>query len=180
MILRKTISSFFLIGILAGCTYQSRPVQESIEPYVEKPGEKNGRSQIPATPPEEERTRHPRGPSQPIQQAPAVRYLLGEAKKSMEQGELDQAQSHLERAFRLANRDPWVSFHMSEVLLAKNEAKQAEQWAFQALSYFPSGEWEPKSQAWELIADCRRQRGDLRGANQAQKQADAFQARLRH
>lgn len=60
-------------------------------------------------------------------QPAAVRYLIGEARRNLQEGAYGLAQSNLERAFRLANRDPWVSNYMGQVLLAQNEHAQAEQ-----------------------------------------------------
>lgn len=155
------LTCFGIFFLQAACTHQTAPSIEPIEALDEAKVESSP-TERPAKPP----ARHQR------QSSAAVQYLVAEAKTALQNGDFNLAQSHLERAFRIDNRDPWVSYYMSTVLLAQSDPIRAEQWAFQALSYFPETERQSKRQCWELIASCRRQRGDLRGANEAQRQAD--------
>jgi Tfp pilus assembly protein PilF len=165
-----------VIGLLLGsCVRDSRQLEDELQPepspsaesFIPKPGKTPAKPSGRTAPKE----RTSASPSAPVQ------YLLGQAREAMARQDWSAAQAHLERAFRLANRNPWVSFYMAKVILAQEEPHKAEQWALQALSYLPDRDYERQVQVWELIARCRWNAGDRAGGRQAQKQADELRRR---
>lgn len=99
-----------------------------------------------------------------------VLALLTTAQQLQGGGDLDGAASSLERAQRIAPREPQVLYRLAEVRLAQGDAVQAEQLARRGLSY--AGE-RPALQAslWELIAQARERQGNAAGAAQARERA---------
>lgn len=99
-----------------------------------------------------------------------VLALLTTAQQLQGRGDLDGAASSLERAQRIAPREPQVLYRLAEVRLAQGDAVQAEQLARRGLSY--AGD-RPALQAslWELIAQARERQGNAAGAAQARERA---------
>jgi len=99
-----------------------------------------------------------------------VLALLSSASEQQGSGNLSGAAASLERAQRIAPREPQVLYRLAEVRLEQGDAEQAEQIAQRALSYAQS---RPPLQAglWDLIARAREQRGDMQGAAQARARA---------
>ena len=99
-----------------------------------------------------------------------VLALLTTAQQLQGGGDLDGAASSLERAQRIAPREPQVLYRLAEVRLAQGDAVQAEQLARRGLSY--AGD-RPALQAslWELIAQARERQGNAAGAAQARERA---------
>lgn len=131
----------------------------------------------------------PQPPSQPVQQPSIptgipsgntlsaderldgpVLALLTTAQQQQGGGDFDGAASSLERAQRIAPREPQVLYRLAEVRLAQGDAVQAEQLARRGLSY--AGD-RPALQAslWELIAQARERQGNAAGAAQARERA---------
>lgn len=99
-----------------------------------------------------------------------VLALLTTAQQQQGGGDLDGAASSLERAQRIAPREPQVLYRLAGVRLAQGDATQAEQLARRGLSY-ASGRPALQASLWELIAKAREQRGDGAGATQARERA---------
>lgn len=99
-----------------------------------------------------------------------VLALLTTAQQLQGGGDLDGAASSLERAQRIAPREPQVLYRLAEVRLAQGDAVQAEQLARRGLSYTGA---RPALQAslWELIAQARERQGNAAGAAQARERA---------
>ena len=104
------------------------------------------------------------------QLAGPVLALLTTAKQQQGGGDLNSAASSLERAQRIAPREPQVFYRLAEVRLEQGDAAQAEQLAQQGLRY---SDGRPTLQAglWELIAKARAQQGNHTGAQEAQRRA---------
>jgi len=99
-----------------------------------------------------------------------VLALLSSAREQQGSGNLSGAAASLERAQRIAPREPQVLYRLAEVRLEQGDAEQAEQIAQRALSY--AGDRPPLQGAlWDVIARSREQRGDLTGAAQARARA---------
>jgi hypothetical protein len=96
--------------------------------------------------------------------------LLTTAQQQQSGGDLNGAASSLERAQRIAPREPQVLFRLAEVSLAQGNAAQAEQFARRGLSY-ASGRPALQASLWELIAKAREKQGDAAGAAQARQNA---------
>lgn len=99
-----------------------------------------------------------------------VLALLTTAQQQQGGGDLNGAASSLERAQRIAPREPQVLYRLAEVRLAQGDAAQAEQFARRGLSY-ASGRPALQASLWNLIAQSRERQGDAAGAAQAREQA---------
>ncbi|MFT5780782.1 MAG: hypothetical protein ACI9EB_000137 [Pseudomonas sp.] len=100
----------------------------------------------------------------------AVLALLTTAQQQQTSGDLNGASSSLERAQRIAPREPQVLYRLAEVHLAQGDAAQAEQFARRGLSY-AGGRASLRASLWALIAQARERQGDPAGAAEARQQA---------
>ena len=100
----------------------------------------------------------------------AVLALLTTAKQQQDSGDFNGAASSLERAQRIAPREPQVLYRLAEVRLAQGDAGQAEQLAQRGLSY-SNGRPALQAGLWDLIARARAQQGNTSGAQEAQNRA---------
>lgn len=106
-----------------------------------------------------------------VQQIEApVLALLSAAQNQQNGGDMEGAMASLERAQRIAPREPQVLYRMAELRLAQGDAQQAEQLAQQGLS-LASGRPALQAGLWDLIAEAREKRGDSAGAAQARQKA---------
>lgn len=99
-----------------------------------------------------------------------VLALLSTAQQQQGNGDLNGAASSLERAQRIAPREPQVLYRLAEVRLAQGDAAQAEQFARRGLT-LASGRPALQAGLWDLIAQARERQGDAAGAAQARAQA---------
>ncbi len=99
-----------------------------------------------------------------------VLALLTTAKEQQSSGDFNGAASSLERAQRIAPREPQVLYRLAEVRLAQGDAAQAEQLAQRGLSY-SNGTPALQAGLWDLIARARTQQGNTAGAQEAQRRA---------
>lgn len=99
-----------------------------------------------------------------------VLALLTTAQQQQANGDLNGASSSLERAQRIAPREPQVLYRLAEVHLAQGDAAQAEQLARRGLSY-ANGRASLQASLWELIAQARERQGDPAGAAEARQHA---------
>ncbi|AYC31692.1 tetratricopeptide repeat protein [Pseudomonas cavernae] len=101
-----------------------------------------------------------------------VLALLTTAQQQQGGGDLNGAASSLERAQRIAPREPQVLYRLAEVRLAQGDAAQAEQLAQRGLSY-AGGRPALQASLWGLIAQARERQGNAAGAAQARERARA-------
>lgn len=99
-----------------------------------------------------------------------VLALLTTAQQQQGSGDLNGASVSLERAQRIAPREPQVLYRLAEVRLAQGDPAQAEQLARRGLTY-ASGRPALQASLWELIAQAREKQGDPAGAAQARQRA---------
>lgn len=99
-----------------------------------------------------------------------VLALLTSAQQMQRSGNLSGAAASLERAQRIAPREPQVLYRLAEVRLAQGDPAQAEQLARRGLSY-AGGRPALQASLWELIAQARERQGDAAGAAQARQRA---------
>ncbi|WP_183168009.1 tetratricopeptide repeat protein [Azomonas macrocytogenes] len=99
-----------------------------------------------------------------------VLALLTTAQRQQGGGDLNGAASSLERAQRIAPREPQVLYRLAQVRLDQGDAAQAEQLSRRALSY-SAGRPALQANLWELIAKAREKQGDAAGAAQARQRA---------
>lgn len=99
-----------------------------------------------------------------------VLSLLTVSRDQQSRGDLGGASSSLERAMRIAPREPQVFYRLAQVRLAQGNAGQAEQMAQRGLS-FATGRPALQAGLWELIAQAREQMGNAAGAAEARQRA---------
>lgn len=174
---------------LAGCA--SGPGGGSI--YVPAGGS-SSRDEAPEPPRTSDRAEEPRverkseQPDEPVRQpeysspsyqdegdalSPAARSLIQRADSLMASGDAQAAVSQLERAQRIAPRSAQVYFKLSEAYVALDQLGSAEQFTLKGLSLAGSDSSLQRA-GWLLLADIRRARGNMAGANQAEARASAL------
>ncbi|WP_434605728.1 tetratricopeptide repeat protein [Pseudomonas sp. R1-7] len=99
-----------------------------------------------------------------------VLALLTTAQQQQAGGDLNGASSSLERAQRVAPREPQVLYRLAQVRMAQGDAPQAEQLARRGLT-FSGGRPALQASLWELIAQAREKQGDSAGAALARQKA---------
>ncbi|MNE79771.1 Beta-barrel assembly-enhancing protease [compost metagenome] len=92
------------------------------------------------------------------------------AQQQQGSGDFNGASSSLERAQRIAPREPQVLFRLAQVRLAQGDAAQAEQLARRALTY-ANGRPDLQAELWNTIAQAREKQGDSAGAALARQKA---------
>ncbi len=100
-----------------------------------------------------------------------VLALLTTAQQQQGSGDLNGASSSLERAQRVAPREPQVLYRLAQVRLAQGDAPQAEQLARRGLTY-ANGRASLQASLWGLIAQAREKQGDAAGAALARQKAN--------
>ena len=103
----------------------------------------------------------------------AVVALLDQASSSTGSGNLQQAQQQLERAQRIAPRDPQVYYQLADVYRRLGQFMQAEQVALKGINA-AQGQSAQQRRLWNLIALIRSDSGDSAGAKEAQQQAARY------
>nr|WP_154220700.1 hypothetical protein [Pseudomonas gessardii] len=99
-----------------------------------------------------------------------VLALLTTAQQQQAGGDLNGASSSLERAQRVAPREPQVLYRLAQVRMAQGDAAQAEQFARRGLT-MANGRPDLQASLWGLIAQAREKQGDAAGAAQARQKA---------
>ncbi|MFG0498950.1 tetratricopeptide repeat protein [Pseudomonas sp. YQ_13] len=99
-----------------------------------------------------------------------VLALLTTAQTQQGSGDFNGAASSLERAQRIAPREPQVLYRLAQVRLSQGDAAQAEQLARRALTY-ASGRPSLQAELWNTIAQAREKQGDSAGAALARQKA---------
>ncbi|MBQ0755544.1 MAG: tetratricopeptide repeat protein [Amphritea sp.] len=110
-------------------------------------------------------------PKPVTQRNPAVVALLDGARQQQKQGEYRSAQSSLERAQRIAPRDPQVYLQLADLRRQQGQYLQAEQLALKGLT-LARGRSAMERKLWFLIADIRSDGGDHQGAADARSKAN--------
>ena len=99
-----------------------------------------------------------------------VLALLTTAQQQQSSGDLNGASSSLERAQRVAPREPQVLYRLAQVRMAQGDDAQAEQFARRGLT-FANGRPDLQASLWEVIAQAREKQGDAAGAAAARQKA---------
>ncbi|MFJ1336929.1 tetratricopeptide repeat protein [Pseudomonas caricapapayae] len=99
-----------------------------------------------------------------------VLALLTTAQQQQGSGDYNGASSSLERAQRIAPREPQVLYRLAQVRLAQGDAAQSEQLARRALTY-ANGRPDLQAGLWGIIAQAREKQGDSAGAALARQKA---------
>ena len=102
--------------------------------------------------------------------SPAARSLIQRAESLMASGDTQAAVAQLERAQRIAPRSGEVYFKLAEAYVELDQLGSAEQFTLKGLSLAGSDSSLQRS-GWLLLADIRRARGNVAGADQAEARA---------
>ncbi len=140
---------------------QPRVWRKSEQPQVSEPAEPSPRSSSPSYQDAGERL------------SPAAMSLVREAESLLAQGNAPAAIARLERAQRIAPRSAEVYFKLSEAYVASDQLGTAEQFTLKGLSLAGS-DTRMQRAGWLLLADIRRARGNVAGADQAEARASAL------
>jgi tetratricopeptide (TPR) repeat protein len=109
----------------------------------------------------------------PAQQSTAVIALLDEANNYSQQGNLRSAQTSLQRAQRIAPRDPEVYYALANTHLTLQDYSLAEQVALKGVSIV-QGQPNQLRQFWNLIAVIRTAAGNTSSAKRARDTANRY------
>lgn len=171
-----------MISMLAACSttpYQPSqpPVDDrSSQPAPQKPSETR------SYPPVEEAAAEQPTPSlpapspqvqKPIKQNPAVVALLDKADQARVSGDLRSAQNNLQRAQRIAPRDPKVYYSLAQTHMSLEDYDLAEQVALKGVS-LSSGNNVLLKRFWQLLTEIRLRAGDVSGAEVAKLRAQKY------
>lgn len=128
---------------------------------------------MPLPPGESTATEIPATKSAPAPTNPAVLALLSDAEKYKQQGNMSAAQSRLQRAQRIAPRDPKVYYQLALTHYDLEDYRLAEQVALKGVSY-TQGDNAQLKRFWLLLADIRKKAGNGAGAKAAREQAARY------
>ncbi|MDF1589591.1 MAG: hypothetical protein P1P93_10655 [Gammaproteobacteria bacterium] len=109
----------------------------------------------------------------PFKQNPAVIALIDTAQQQQQKGDLYSAQSSLQRAQRIAPRDPHVYYELASIHRELHDYDLAEQVALKGIS-IAQGQPQQLRRFWSLIAQIRSDSGDIKGARQAEQRAKHY------
>lgn len=135
--------------------------RDSDEPRVERKSEQ---------PQEPEPRRTPSYQAEGDKLPSAARSLIDKAESLLAAGDPQAAVSQLERAQRIAPRSAEVYFGLSEAYVALDQLGTAEQFSLKGLS-LAGNDASIQRSGWLLLAEIRRARGNVAGADQAETRA---------
>ena len=106
-------------------------------------------------------------------QNPAVIALLKNADQQKRSGSMQAAESSLERAQRIAPRDPEIYYQWADIRRLEGQWSQAEQLALKGTN-MAIGDVVMLRRLWLLISDIRSSAGNSSGAKQAKSKAYSY------
>lgn len=184
----QTVKHFVLLSVfslgLAGCASDiyappgggDRGAQPAPQPPTVEEGEEPGSprlSEQPRNERQQERAPTPGYQEQGDDLSPAAISLIERADALMADGQAEAALSQLERAQRISPRSAQVYFKLAEAYARTDNLGAAEQFTMKGLSLAGSNSRLQKA-GWELLASIRHERGNVAGAEQAEKRARAL------
>lgn len=181
--LRKLTLLAALTAGLAGCASDiyappgggDRSPQPAPQPPTVEDEQDGTRTERLSDQPEQPRREEERAPSPGYQEqgddlSPAAASLIRQADDLMAQGRPEAALSQLERAQRISPRSAQVYFKLSEAYVRTGNLGAAEQFTLKGLS-LSGNDTRLQKAGWELLASIRRERGNVAGAEQAERRA---------
>ena len=185
--LRLLLTLLALAGLTA-CSMSpvyAPPVESRTEPPAEKQPEASAETDEPEPAPEaaqasgigdepeavEENTTP--APATPFRSKPAVIALMGSARAAQRSGDLQSAQNDLQRAQRIAPRDPNIYFELADTHYQMQDYPLAEQVALKGVSLAGQDRGLLRK-FWLLISEIRYASGNNTGGQQAAQQADQY------
>lgn len=112
-------------------------------------------------------------PATPFRSKPAVIALMGSARAAQRDGDLQKAQTDLQRAQRIAPRDPNIYFELADTHYKMQQYPLAEQVALKGVSV-AGQDRDLLRKFWLLISEIRYASGNSAGGQQAAQQADQY------
>lgn len=112
-------------------------------------------------------------PQPQTQQSPAVVALLSDAEQSRDAGDYRAAQGSLQRAQRIAPRDPEVYYSLALTHMELEDYDLAEQVALKGVSVAQGNAYQLR-RLWQLLAKIRLRAGDPEGSRQAELKANQY------
>jgi tetratricopeptide (TPR) repeat protein len=109
----------------------------------------------------------------PVSDQAVVEQLLAEADQLKAQGKVTQAVIQLQRAQRIAPREPKVYARLAALQLSLGEASRAEQLALKGLTLVPNKK-SYQYYFWKLIGASRSHLGDGKGETRAILEAEKY------
>ncbi|KMQ73459.1 tetratricopeptide repeat protein [Marinobacter subterrani] len=134
---------------------------------------KSEQPEVAPVPQEAPRTRSPSYSESGEGLSPAALSLVHDADRLLGQGDTAGAIAQLERAQRISPRSAEVYFKLSEAYVANDQLGAAEQFTLKGLS-LAGNNTRLQRAGWLLLADIRRARGNVAGADQAEARAAAL------
>ena len=113
---------------------------------------------------------------EPPRSANAIGTLLAKADRSKVSGELETAAATLERAIRIAPKDPIPWQHLAQIRLIQKDAVQAESLAAKSNSLAKNSKRILRLN-WQIIKEARYIAGDIEGALNAKRRIESLDDR---
>ncbi len=159
--LGRVFSVLVLVALLGACAVPAPRPAAPPQPAV-------GAVIIDPVPEREEvRPREPAPvPQQPPATAPAALALAAQSDQARSEGNLRLAGLQLERALRIAPRDPDLWNRLAQVRLEQQDFQQAERMAERSLQ-LGTGDRALMLSNWRIIASAREGLGDIEGVRRA-------------
>lgn len=142
------------------------PQEPASEPAVATPLPDSGPAATPSPSPAP-------APRPQRQQSPAVVALLSDAEQSRDAGDYRAAQGSLQRAQRIAPRDPEVYYSLAVTHMELEDYDLAEQVALKGVSVAQGNAYQLR-RLWQLLAKIRLRAGDPEGSRQAELKANQY------
>lgn len=150
---------------------EKQPPAASEEPVEEKPAAAQA-SGIEDSPEAVEDDSAPAA-AVPFRSKPAVIALMSSARAAQRNGDLQAAQNNLQRAQRIAPRDPNIYFELADNHYQMQAYPLAEQVALKGVS-LAGQDRDLLRKFWLLISEIRYASGNDTGGRQASQQADQY------
>ena len=184
----KLLLTLLALAGLTACSMSpvyAPPVESRTEPPAEQQSEASAETDEPEPAPEaaqasgigdepeavEDDTTPP--PATPFRSKPAVIALMGSARAAQRSGDLQSAQNDLQRAQRIAPRDPNIYFELADTHYQMQDYPLAEQVALKGVSLAGQDRGLLRK-FWLLISEIRYASGNNTGGQQAAQQADQY------
>ena len=103
-------------------------------------------------------------------EVPAVITLLAKAEQSQNDGDINLAMAHVERALRIDPHSSAAYYQIASLKMQQGKAHEALQLAQKALNFEPASS-SLQVDLWELVAVCKDFLGDSHGAKRASERA---------
>lgn len=150
-----------------------QPAQTTPAPAVEEPESEPSPAVVTPLPEPAPSAEPSTAPQPQITQNSAVVALLDSAEQSRAAGDYRSAQGSLQRAQRIAPRDPEVYYSLAVTHMEQENFDLAEQVALKGVSVAQGNPYQSQ-RLWKLIAKIRLRAGDPAGARQAEQKAATY------